>query len=80
MVNPRLMVALSGLARSFDSKAVPRKGRYVNRPALADEGGVLAVPPPVPDPLPKIALIGVAIASAIIATRLLTQKSDRGKA
>ncbi|MGI9107525.1 MAG: MBL fold metallo-hydrolase [Pyrinomonadaceae bacterium] len=40
----------------------PRRGRYVARPARADETGVIELPPPVPDPLPKI-VAGVALAA-----------------
>jgi hypothetical protein len=38
---------LTKLARDFDHRARPRKGRYVNRPAVTDEQGVVALPPPV---------------------------------
>jgi glyoxylase-like metal-dependent hydrolase (beta-lactamase superfamily II) len=48
--------------------SIPRKGRYVVRPALFDEDGVRYVPPPVRDPLPKIA-VGVVIA-ALMGTTL----------
>jgi hypothetical protein len=41
----------------------PRKGRYVREPVRADERGVVALPPPVPDPLPKV-LAGVGLALA----------------
>jgi glyoxylase-like metal-dependent hydrolase (beta-lactamase superfamily II) len=42
----------------------PRKGRYVREPARADEGGVVGLPPPVPDPLPKVvAGVGLALAA-----------------
>jgi len=40
----------------------------IGHPALADETGVVAVPPPVPDPLPRIALglgIGLLLAAAL---------------
>jgi hypothetical protein len=47
---------LHDLARNFERLAVPSHGRYVRQPALADETGVVAVPPPVPDPLPRMAL------------------------
>jgi glyoxylase-like metal-dependent hydrolase (beta-lactamase superfamily II) len=47
---------LKRLARDFDRLAVPRRGRYVGKPALADERGVVTIPPPVPDPLPRIVL------------------------
>jgi hypothetical protein len=41
------------LARNFERLAVPRRGR---QPAIADENGVVALPPPVPDPLSRVAL------------------------
>jgi glyoxylase-like metal-dependent hydrolase (beta-lactamase superfamily II) len=37
--------ALHELANHFDELARPAHGRYVNRPAVADEYGVVAVPP-----------------------------------
>jgi glyoxylase-like metal-dependent hydrolase (beta-lactamase superfamily II) len=37
---------LSGLARDFDRRARPRRGRYVSQPASTDEHGVVALPPP----------------------------------
>jgi glyoxylase-like metal-dependent hydrolase (beta-lactamase superfamily II) len=56
MQGERLLNDLYDLARNFEQLAVPSHGRYVRQPALADETGVVAVPPPVPDPLPQIAL------------------------
>ena len=32
----------------------PKKGRYVRQPAVADESGVVFVPPPVPDIMPTV--------------------------
>ena len=52
------------LADRFDEISRPRSGRYVSEPAIADERGVVSVPPPVPDPLPKI-VAGVAIAAVV---------------
>jgi glyoxylase-like metal-dependent hydrolase (beta-lactamase superfamily II) len=37
---------LTALARDFDSRARPRRGRYVTGPAVTDEHGVVALPPP----------------------------------
>jgi glyoxylase-like metal-dependent hydrolase (beta-lactamase superfamily II) len=54
---------LEKFARDFKP---PKDGRYVREPARADETGITHVPPPVADPLPKIAA-GVAIASAAVA-------------
>lgn len=67
MRNPRLAHELHILARDFDHVAVPRHGRYVNQPAVADETGVKWYPPPAPDPFPTI-LAGVAVAGALAAT------------
>jgi glyoxylase-like metal-dependent hydrolase (beta-lactamase superfamily II) len=61
MEGKEMLQALERLAREFDSLAVPRTGRYVRDPAIMDETGVLAVPPAVPDPLPRI-LVGIGLA------------------
>lgn len=57
----------------------PRKGRYVNRPARADESGVVTLPPPVSDPLPKVAAgLGVAaLASAAVIVSLRKGRRNR---
>ena len=48
----------------------PARGRYVDRPAVADERGVVAVPPAVPDPLPRnLLLAGVVAGAAYLALR-----------
>jgi glyoxylase-like metal-dependent hydrolase (beta-lactamase superfamily II) len=54
--------ALHELARDFDRLAVPAHGRYVGRRAITDERGVVAVPPPVADPFPKLVLGAAAVA------------------
>jgi len=51
---------------------MPRRGRYVFEPAVFDESGVVSVPPPVADPLPKVLLVaGVA---ATVATLIAKSK------
>jgi glyoxylase-like metal-dependent hydrolase (beta-lactamase superfamily II) len=48
----------------------PSRGRYARQPARADERGVLFVPPPVPDPLPRrLVLAGVGAAALFAAYR-----------
>lgn len=47
MRGSRMRRDLHLLARDFERLAVPRHGRYVGRPALADENGLVSVPPPV---------------------------------
>jgi hypothetical protein len=58
---------LADLARDFPR---PRRGRYAGEPARTDETGVTFVPPPAPDPLPKIAaavgLAAMAIAAVVV--------------
>jgi glyoxylase-like metal-dependent hydrolase (beta-lactamase superfamily II) len=59
---------LHNLAQNFDRVARPARGRYVRQPALADERGVVALPPPVSSPLPKVALAlgaGVVLAAVL---------------
>jgi glyoxylase-like metal-dependent hydrolase (beta-lactamase superfamily II) len=58
----RMREGLRRLARDFDRVARPRHGRYVHQPAIADADGVVFVPPPVPDPLPKV-VAGIAAAA-----------------
>ena len=45
----------------------PKKGRYVRQPARCDENGVLFVPPPVADPLPRQMLLAGIAATAVYA-------------
>lgn len=56
------------LRRFAQHSMMPEHGRYVPTPALADERGLVSVPPPVPDPLPRlllavglVALVGISI-------------------
>jgi len=53
---------------------IPEKGRYVNEPARADENGITYLPPPISDPLPKVAAgIGVAAAAAGVTAALVAR-------
>lgn len=74
MEGEEMLQGLRRLARDFDRIAVPPKGRYVREPALADESGVVSLPPPVPDPLPRV-LLGVGL--ALLAGAAL-RRSTRG--
>jgi glyoxylase-like metal-dependent hydrolase (beta-lactamase superfamily II) len=59
---PLMRQGLHVLARDFEVLAVPKHGRYVNAPAVADANGVVSVPPAVRDPLPGILMgIGAAV-------------------
>jgi glyoxylase-like metal-dependent hydrolase (beta-lactamase superfamily II) len=75
MANPRLDHDLNELARHFDELAVPAHGRYVDHPAVADATGVVTVPPPVPDPFPKV-MLAVAGAAAVGMLLAATRRRD----
>ncbi len=65
-----MLQGLRELARDFDRVAVPRRGRYVFQPAVADETGVVRLPPPVPDPLPRVLLgIGLSLLAGALVRR-----------
>ncbi len=69
---------LQELARDFERLAVPRQGRYVGHPAMADETGVVSIPPAVSDPMPKV-LVGVGVAAlAGVALYALSHRESDG--
>jgi hypothetical protein len=59
---PHVAEELRGFAGRFSP---PGTGRYVDQPARADEEGVRDLPPPVPDPLPRV-VAGAAVAVALV--------------
>jgi len=61
MSGPQLTEQLMALAADFDERVVPERGRYVGHPAITDDGGVLSVPPPIPQTWPKVAGAGLAL-------------------
>jgi glyoxylase-like metal-dependent hydrolase (beta-lactamase superfamily II) len=74
---PLMREGLRTLAQDFDTLAVPRRGRYVNAPVIADENGVVSMPPPVRDPLAGI-LMGIgAVVVVGAAVRSLRGESAR---
>ncbi|MDB6025471.1 MAG: Glyoxylase, beta-lactamase superfamily, partial [Verrucomicrobiales bacterium] len=57
---------LAWLASNFRA-VVPSGGRYVREPAIADERGVMYIPPPVQDRLPAaIGAVAVAFCAGMI--------------
>jgi hypothetical protein len=44
MRGPQMRTALDKLARDFDHIAVPKQGRYVERPATAEDGSAYRAP------------------------------------
>jgi glyoxylase-like metal-dependent hydrolase (beta-lactamase superfamily II) len=58
------------LRRFAEHFTPPRGGRYSDQPATADASGVVSVPPPVPDPLPRQLLVaGLVAGGAYLASR-----------
>ena len=68
---------LDTLARDFDQLAVPRRGRYVEQPAVMDRRGLVSVPPPAPDPLPPV-LAGLGIAAVAGGALLALRRRNSG--
>jgi hypothetical protein len=60
MSGPEVAEKLRALAEHFP---VPVHGRYVDEPARTDENGIVSLPPPAPDSLPRVAA-GIAIGAA----------------
>jgi hypothetical protein len=61
----------------MDRIAVPPRGRYIAKPAVADERGVVSVPPPVSDPrLLAVAGIGLAAACGLLWLRQSSNRSN----
>jgi glyoxylase-like metal-dependent hydrolase (beta-lactamase superfamily II) len=53
----------------------PKKGRYVRQPAITDERGIVRLPPPAPDSLPKVVAVGVvALTGAAVAYAMRRNK------
>jgi glyoxylase-like metal-dependent hydrolase (beta-lactamase superfamily II) len=77
MRGPVLHRQLNALAKNFESIAMPRHGRYVKRPAVMDEHGVIYVPPPAPDPLPKIAAVAAGVIAVAAIGMMMTRRRKR---
>lgn len=67
---------LAALARDFDRRARPRKGRYVNQPVATDEDGIVMLPPERTRGVPWAAMSGVA-AAAVAGTWLFRRFNRR---
>jgi glyoxylase-like metal-dependent hydrolase (beta-lactamase superfamily II) len=77
MVGQDLRQQLDNLVKNFWVIAVPNKGRYVHEPAVADERGVISVPPPVGNSVPKVMAYAGAVALAGLALTVLNKRNKR---
>lgn len=65
LIGPAMLERLTRLARDFATLAMPRHGRYVGAPALADERGTISYPPPSPEERRlKLAAVGLTALAA----------------
>jgi glyoxylase-like metal-dependent hydrolase (beta-lactamase superfamily II) len=71
---------LQALAADFDRLALPRHGRYVDRPALFDRQGVVWVPPRPLDLRPLLAGTAAAVAAGLLARRILKRRRQASPA
>ena len=55
------------LERFADAFMRPRRGRYVHQPARSDENGLVYLPPPVPDALPRQLILAGVVAATVLA-------------
>jgi glyoxylase-like metal-dependent hydrolase (beta-lactamase superfamily II) len=67
---------LAAMARDFDERVRPRRGRYVREPAITNEDGVVFVPAPISGGVPWAAVSGVA-AAAVAGTWLVRRFGKR---
>jgi glyoxylase-like metal-dependent hydrolase (beta-lactamase superfamily II) len=71
LAGPELARSLHDLADRFELEEVPKRGRYVQQPARANETGVVWVPP---DPLPRAMARGLAPVAAGLAAVVIVRK------
>src|SRR5690606_33544855 len=73
MHGERMQDELDELAKYFDQLAVPTHGRYVNRPAIMNEQGVVSLPEPVTTPATRTLITAGLITAAGLAALALTR-------
>ncbi|WP_225986521.1 MBL fold metallo-hydrolase [Rufibacter sp. LB8] len=73
MQGTALAQGLDELARLFDQLAIPDKGRYVPEAAVTDRRGIVHLPPPVGNTVPKVLATAGLVALAGLATYALTR-------
>jgi glyoxylase-like metal-dependent hydrolase (beta-lactamase superfamily II) len=78
MEGEQLIRQLEDLVKDFWSVAVPHTGRYVHQPAIADEQGVLSVPP-ADNTIPKVMAATGVVALAGVALVLYARQQNRRK-
>jgi glyoxylase-like metal-dependent hydrolase (beta-lactamase superfamily II) len=73
MRGEEMRMELNNLSRHFDQLAVPDQGRYVNEPAIANESGVLYLPPASETIPGAVKAVGIGLALLTIGWLAYTQ-------
>jgi glyoxylase-like metal-dependent hydrolase (beta-lactamase superfamily II) len=79
MLGQEMRNSLHRLSRRFDELAVPAAGRYTNEPAVADETGVLYVPPSVETIPSAVKVVGISLAVLSIGLLIYQQVQKKRK-
>ncbi|WP_187261982.1 MBL fold metallo-hydrolase [Pontibacter beigongshangensis] len=80
MQGRELREQLNALTRNFREMAVPAHGRYVAQPAIANEQGVVMVPPPVKNPVATPLLAAGILSATGIALLLWNKQRNKAEA
>ena len=73
-----MQIALTNLAVHFDDEGMPKRGRYVNDPAVTDASGVMYIPPKQKRSTAGwVTLIGIGIAVAAVAYAVIAQSQKK---
>ena len=78
MSGDEMEIGLTNLAVHFDEEALPKKGRYLNNPAVTDAYGVRYVPPKEKSSRGLLILLAVGVTAAAV-TLLLVQQQKKKK-
>ena len=76
MRGERMRQELHQLAANFDRVARPRRGRYVRTPAVADEAGVISIPPRYGTFTTSLLALGAVLAAAVVIGKLVQSYHD----
>jgi hypothetical protein len=76
MAGENVASAIEAMAAHFDELSIPPKGRYVDAPAVADESGVLSLPPKPADDFSKLAIVGGALALGVVAAFIVANRKQ----
>jgi glyoxylase-like metal-dependent hydrolase (beta-lactamase superfamily II) len=77
MSGEEMQIDLNNLALHFEQEGLPKKGRYLNDPAITDAYGVRYVPPKEKDRKALVLILGIGLAAAAITYAIVSQRRKR---